>query len=234
MSTETNREAGRTPSASATKGYKGMGMDGIVATRYARITRKNLEDYRKDARRVAGLVPEGAAVLELAPGPGYLAVELAGMGRYRVAGLDISAKLVEIAQANAREAGVDVDFRQGNGAQMPYEDATFDFVVCRAAFKNFSEPVRTLDEMHRVLRPGGRALIDDLRKDVSNEEIDRLVKDDLKLTGINRLITKLTFKNMLVKRAYTADELRAMAAQSRFGTCQIEQRTVAIEVWLEK
>ncbi len=50
---------------------------------------------------------------------------------------------------------------------MPFESETFDFLLCRAAFKNFTEPLQALREMCRVLKPGGRALIIDLRRDTS-------------------------------------------------------------------
>ena len=48
---------------------------------------------------------------------------------------------------------------------------SFDLIICRAAFKNFSEPLQALHEMHRVLKPGGKALIMDLRRDASLEDI---------------------------------------------------------------
>ena len=71
---------------------------------------------------------------------------------------------------NARQAAVAVEFRQGNASEMPYPDASFDFVVCRAAFKNFSDPMGALNEIHRVLRPGGRASVLDLRRESSPQE----------------------------------------------------------------
>ena len=64
------------------------------------------------------------------------------MGSYRIVGLDISPTFVEIAQAKAREAGVDIDFRLGNASHMPLADDLFDFIVCSAAFKNFSQLVQ--------------------------------------------------------------------------------------------
>lgn len=58
------------------KAYKGMGMEGWIARWYAANTRKSLEDFRVLARRVAGELAPGSAVLELAPGPGCFAIEL--------------------------------------------------------------------------------------------------------------------------------------------------------------
>jgi ubiquinone/menaquinone biosynthesis C-methylase UbiE len=215
------------------KGYKGMGMEGPIARWYANLTQKNIEDFKKDARKISQYALQGSAILEVAPGPGYLSIELAKLGSYQITGLDISTTFVEIAQAKAHEAGVVVDFRQGDAAHMPFGDAVFDFIVCRAAFKNFSEPVLALDEMYRVLRPGGRASILDLRGDVPAEDVNKHV-DNMGLSKINTLITKFVFKSTLIKRAYTEAQFRDMASRSKFKTARIEKDDIGLEVVLKK
>jgi ubiquinone/menaquinone biosynthesis C-methylase UbiE len=221
-------------STTVSKGYKGLGMNGFIATWYAKNTQKNMAAYRRLAQLVAERVSEGATILELAPGPGYLSIELAKMGNYHIVGLDISPTFVEIAQAKAREAGVDIDFRLGNASHMPLADDLFDFIVCSAAFKNFSQPVQALDEMFRVLKPGGKVLIIDLRPDASIEEIDTHIRKDMALTGINYQLTKWAFKSMLLKRAYTKDVIMQFASQSRFKTCTIEKDGIGMYIGLEK
>jgi len=223
----TTRQEGRR------KGYRGLAMEGLIARWYARNTGKNLEQFRKLAETIAGRLAPGASVLEVAPGPGYLAVELARLGPYRVAGLDISHTFVRMATENAQKAGVDITFHQGDAAAMPFAADSFDFIVCRAAFKNFTGPVDALGEMHRVLRPGGRAMILDLRPDAPADAIDAEVKS-LGLGWFNRLITKLTFKYMLLKRAYSADQFRDMAARSPFGGCEVRAEGIGLEVSLTK
>ena len=156
------------------KGYKGLPMEGFVACWYARNTAGR--DHRKSAELVAGQVGGSGSILEVATGPGYLAIELAKLGTYRVFGLDISQSFVQMATARAQDAGVAVEFRHGDAAQMPFPPNSFDFIVCQAAFKNFSEPVQALREMHRVLKPGGKALILDLRPDASPKAINAEVK----------------------------------------------------------
>src|SRR5262249_4276766 len=143
------------------KAYKGIGMEGTIAAWYTKNTGRDSSRFVESARRIAGRIPPGSDVLEVAPGPGNLAVELAKRG-YRVTGLDISNSFVTIAHDNAVKAGVSVDMRHGNASQMPFDDASFDAIVCEAAFKNFSDPVGALNEMHRVLRAGGEASIVDL------------------------------------------------------------------------
>src|SRR5215813_10172534 len=153
-------------------------------------------------RQVSQILPAGGRILEVAPGPGYLAIELAKIGKYQIAGIDVSKSFVEIAQGKAKQAGVAIDFRHGKASNMPFDNGSFDLIVCRAAFKNFTEPIQALDEMHRVLKHGDKALIIDLRRDASREDIKTLIKS-LELSWISTFITKWTFKLFLLKNAYT-------------------------------
>ena len=175
-------------------------MEGMVAKWYTTTTSKSLDEFAKLARRIATELPRGGKVLEVAPGPGYFCIELAKLGAYSITGLDISHTFVEIAGKKAGDTGVRVDFRQGNASGMPFATDTFDFLLCRAAFKNFGQPVRAFEEMCRVLKPGGRGLIIDLRKDASMESINHEV-DGMGLGTINKILTKLTCRTFLLKTA---------------------------------
>jgi ubiquinone/menaquinone biosynthesis C-methylase UbiE len=219
-------------SPKAAKPYKGLPMEGLIARWYSKI-RQNDQELGEVVRRVSEIVPAGGQILEVAPGPGYLAIELAKLGKYQVVGLDISRSFVQIAQAKAQAAGVVVEFHQGNASAMPFEASAFDFIVCRAAFKNFSAPVEALREMHRVLKAGGRALIIDLRRDASLAEINRYVSQ-LGLSRINTLLTKWAFKLMLLKSAYTKAEIEQMVAQTDFARCDVGEDAVGMEIWLGK
>ena len=212
------------------KGYKGMGMEGSVARWYEKNTRNNMEEFRREAERLKAFLPDGGDVLEVAPGPGFLAIELARDSRVRVTGLDISNTFVELARKNAAEGRVRVDFKLGNAASMPFADKSFDLLVCRAAFKNFSEPERALKEMRRVLRPGGTGVIIDLRRDASMNEIKQHV-NDMHLSAVNRLLTTLTFRLMLLKRAYTKDELEKMLDRAGFKTIEVRTNEIGMEAW---
>src|SRR5262245_55484456 len=98
------------------KPYKGWAMEGLIPRWYARNTGRSLEPFKKEAHEIAIQLPTGSAVLEVAPGPGFLAIELAKLGSYRITGLDISQSFVRIATENAANAGVEVMFREGNAA----------------------------------------------------------------------------------------------------------------------
>ena len=215
------------------KGYKGMGMEGRVATWYAKNTANDMADFQALAERLAKAIPPGAQLLEVAPGPGYLAIEIAKRGQYAITGLDISKTFVEIATANARRASVTIDFQHGNASAMPFADDTFDLILCRAAFKNFSQPLAAMNEMYRVLKPGGRALIIDLRKDASMDDISAYIKD-ANLGWANSLVYKMTFRYLLIPRAYSKRQFIDMAASSRFGAAEISESGIGFEITLRK
>jgi ubiquinone/menaquinone biosynthesis C-methylase UbiE len=207
-------------------------MEGFIASWYARTTKGDTR-HATWAEALGRELPRGARVLEIAPGPGYLSIELAKRPDLRVTGIDISESFVRIASENARAAGVHVDFRQGNASQLPCEAESFDFVVCQAAFKNFSDPVGALDEVHRVLAPGGRASIYDLRKEASMHDIDAEI-DRMKISGITKMWVRLTFRTFLLKNAYTEDALVRLVEESRFGCGEIIRDGVGFDLRLSK
>jgi ubiquinone/menaquinone biosynthesis C-methylase UbiE len=218
-------------SAAAPKAHKGVGMEGFVAKWYARQTAHDLDEFKSTARRLAAHVSASSRVLEIAPGPGYLAIELVKLTGCRMVGLDISRTFVRIAAENARKAGLRIEFEEGDAADLPFPAQQFDFIVCRAAFKNFARPLEALDEMHRVLRVGGVALIIDLRKDFSPQAVDDYVKGR---GAISAAMIKLTFNTMLKKRAYTREGIAALVSQTQFRQGDIRLDPLGFEVWLRK
>jgi ubiquinone/menaquinone biosynthesis C-methylase UbiE len=213
-----------------TAGQENLGMEGFVASWYARQTARDSAEFQRTARRIAAYLNSGSRVLEIAPGPGYLAIALARHG-CRVTGLDISRSFVRMAAENARKAGLRVDFELGDAADLPFSDNQFDFIVCRAAFKNFARPRVALDEMHRVLRPGAAALIIDLRKDFSRQAVSEYVRGR---DPFSAALIKLTFNTMLKKRAYTKESISDLVAQSQFGRGDLRLEPMGFELRLRK
>ena len=208
-------------------------MEGAIARWYASVTRKSISEFELLAQRVAGELMPGSAVLEVAPGPGYFAIELARRGDFHVTGLDISRTFVEIARKNAERARVNVDFQRGNASAMPFGTNQFDYLVCRAAFKNFSQPVEALREFERVLKPGGLALLIDMRGDATPESMKQAAAG-LKTGTIDRWFIYLTFRFMLVKRAYTRAEFERMIALTKLCPLEMKESPIGLEILLGK
>jgi ubiquinone/menaquinone biosynthesis C-methylase UbiE len=98
-------------------------------------------------------------VLEVAVGTGL------NLAHYRndvvVTGIDLSPAMLDIAHERAAELGRDVALRQGDAHHVPFDDASFDTVVCTFSLCNIPDPLQALGEMRRVLRPGGRLILVD-------------------------------------------------------------------------
>ena len=131
-----------------------------------------------------------------------------------------------------RHAGVAVDFQRGDVAEMPFANGSFDLVVCQAAFKNFTLPRSALAEMHRVLRAGGTAVIQDMSRHATHADIDREV-DGMELGRVGTFTTKATLE-MLKRRAYAPAQFERLARQSPFQTCEIRTEGIGLEVRLTK
>jgi ubiquinone/menaquinone biosynthesis C-methylase UbiE len=209
-------------------------MEGALARWYARNrgSAPQLAQYRASAEQLAAELPEGADILELAPGPGYHAIELARSGRFHVTGLDISHTMVDIARENAERDGIDVRFQLGDASDLPFDAGSFDLIVCQAAFNNYTRPGLAIAEMHRVLRVGGTAVIQDLRKDVTSADIDREVAG-MGQNAVNAAMTKLALSG-LRRRAYTAAAFEQLVADSPFRTADIRVDGIGMDIRLLK
>lgn len=215
------------------KAHHDRPIEGMMAKWYASNTGEMMKEYTDLAQRVAARLQPGAAVLEVAPGPGYFSIELARLGPYDITGLDLSRSFVKMAVENAAQAGLKIRFVQGSASKMPLQSNSFDFLLCRAAFKNFGDPVGALREMHRVLKPGGQGVIVDLRRDAQPQAVDRHV-DGMGLTRVNRFMTRLTFKALLLRTAYTREQFEHMLAQVGFAKIEIEQNGLGFEITMTK
>lgn len=216
--------------------FKDIGIKGMPARWYDNTRKSRLAEMKGYAKEAARYLRVGCSVLEVAPGPGYLAIELGKLGKYnKIIGLDISKDFIEIAQRNAKVEGVlgEVEFRHGNVADMPFPDSAFDFIICTAAFKNFKEPFRALNQMYRVLKSGGTALIIDMNRNVSNQQIENYTANT-EANGISKLFMKLIFKYFLRNGADTKDEFICLISRTAFKQYDIKEEGIGFYIYLTK
>jgi len=107
--------------------------------------------------------------LEIGPGPGYLGLEwLKKTDGTRLKGLEISGDMVALARKNATEYGLSdkVEYYQGDAREMPFEDGYFDAVFTNGSLHEWAHPEMIFNEIARVIKPNGRYVISDLRRDM--------------------------------------------------------------------
>jgi len=141
--------------------------------------------HTTDERSLNGIVQlsgadGGSRVLDVACGPGFLTMAFAARCRSAV-GLDATGPFLEMARAEAAQRGLrNLELRLGDAEQLPFPDAAFDIVACRAAVHHFARPERVLREMARVVAPYGRVVIadflssDDAAKAAYHNRLERL------------------------------------------------------------
>jgi SAM-dependent methyltransferase len=101
-------------------------------------------------------------VLDVACGAAHVAEQAAPHVR-QVVGIDLTHSLLELGADRLREAGItNVLLQEGNAAELPFLDASFDLVVCRGALHHFPRPEQPVAEMARVCRPEGRVVVGDM------------------------------------------------------------------------
>ena len=104
-------------------------------------------------------------LLDVGTGPGWLLIKLYEQApALHLRGIDISPAMVAQAAANVGKAGLSgvVEVKEGDVCTIPYEDGFFDVVVSTGSIHHWKEPVRALNEIYRVLKGGGYALVYDV------------------------------------------------------------------------
>jgi SAM-dependent methyltransferase len=138
-------------------------------------------------RHLRPLLPPGGNAIEIGAGSGRLLIR-AGLERpYRLVALDYAAYAMRAVRENARRARRDVDLALGDARALPFGDATFDVVLSGGLLEHFRDPRPVLEEMARVLRPGGLFYADIVPRKVSLyrwAERDRMQRSEHMSDGI--------------------------------------------------
>jgi demethylmenaquinone methyltransferase/2-methoxy-6-polyprenyl-1,4-benzoquinol methylase len=140
------------------KGRYVQSLFATIADRYDFITvALSYGQDRRWKRRLVDLAAPrpGIAALDLATGTGDIAFALASRGA-RVVGLDITRRMIE--RARAKSIGISPAFLVGDMLALPFPSASFDVVTAGYGLRNVPNLTRAIDEILRVLRPGGQLL----------------------------------------------------------------------------
>lgn len=180
------------------------------------------EWYQQFAARAAGEIGEGD-ILDIGSGAGYIPIFMARQNpRLRVTGIDLAGHMIRRARQHARElgAGEKVAFQKGEATKLPFADAAFDMVLNTMTIHCLRQPVKMLDEIHRVLRPGGLLWLVDIRggEREDSQEMFRRVKA-LSPWFMRPFITERNMK----EGGYSAAEVEVFFGRSPFKQWQYNE-----------
>lgn len=170
----------------------------------------------------------GARVLDVGCGLGQLTLELAAQREVSEAvGIDLSADFVEAARGQSETRGVNARFLEMDAADLsPFSDATFNVIVSTLSLHHWRDPLAALREIKRVLTPGGRVLIVDVRRDIAAP-----------LVGLAAIVSRYVVPEPIrrtgeplasIKAAFTPVEIALLAAKAGWD----EPRVTTGPFWL--
>jgi ubiquinone/menaquinone biosynthesis C-methylase UbiE len=164
--------------------------------------------------------------LEIGPGPGYLGLEwLKKTEGTMLLAVEISPEMTKIAERNAREYGLEgrVKYVKGDAHQIPFDDNTFDGVFTNGSLHEWSQPIRVFDEVYRVLKPGAKYFISDMRRDMNP-----FVKQFMKLMAKPKEIRPGFVSS--INASYTTDEIRSVLDQSNLKESVVAKTFMGFEI----
>jgi ubiquinone/menaquinone biosynthesis C-methylase UbiE len=209
---------------------------GVLASAYEKATSMVIGSYHSQVAEEIVAHLEKGVILDLGTGPGYLPIEIAKRSsNIHIIGVDLSRKLLQMAQANAANAGVSdrLTFQFGNAAKLEFEDASFDMVISTGMLHSLKEPAKVFNEIYRVLKQGGEVWIFDPAKVAS--QVDRK-KWLLALTHKERFFLWL-FKVLGLHEpivVYSREQAIEMIKASNFRDYTIDAAENEIKIKLKK
>ncbi len=173
---------------------------------------------------------EGDHALEIGPGPGYYGLEwLKRTNETTLTGLEISPAMIRLAEKNAIQYDLStrVTYQEGNALKMPFSHETFDFAFSNGSLHEWENAGEVFSEIYRVLKCGGRAIISDLRRDLSLD-IFHFMQKSCKSPEI-----KAGFETS-VQAAYRKEEIESILSGIQFSHVEVIAHPYGLVIIAEK
>ena len=129
-----------------------------------------------------GLQPETLSVLDVGCGGGILSEEFAKID-CRVTGIDPAAPSLETARKHAASEGLSIEYRQAGGESIPFEENSFDAVICCDVLEHVNDLEKTIQEVARVLKPGGMFCYDTINRTEESRKANIFAAQEFALTS---------------------------------------------------
>jgi ubiquinone/menaquinone biosynthesis C-methylase UbiE len=213
-------------------------MAGFSQSRFAAWTQNLVARRREESglyRDYAAQLPrlDSGRLLDIGTGSGLMLKDVHDiMPQVELFGLDLSANSIRVARRNL--AGMSVDLRVGSIEHAPYDDGLFDVATCQSSMSYWQNPVACFDEIYRILKPGGRAVLFEPQKDIDVDVAVATIRAQLADASPLRRWAAGALNSFALRRGqrvglrlYSVQELQALAQRSRFdANYSVEPATI--------
>jgi len=197
--------------------------DDLIDDKTAEKFAKYMKKYPNLYQNLAGIVKKYATnakpvIIDLGVGPGLLSVELHNkIPDARIIGVDPLQKMLELAKNNNSFDLFEV--KLGSSENIPVDDASVDIVVSRFSLPYWNDPNRSFTEIYRLLKPGGKIILEALNRDFPMWRLF-LIKIQMLFNSAGGDVTKYHLD--AYKTAYTIDQVEKFLTNAKFRIVEKE------------
>ena len=195
-------------------------------TAYDKMQRRLRDKGRIGTKRIITYGINSGLALEVGPGPAYLGLEwLKKTTNTYLKGVEISRDMIAIAEKNAKEYNFSdrVEYKQGKAEAIPFSDNMFDAVFTYGSLHKWANPVKALNEIHRVLKRKGKFFISDLKRDMNP-----LMMWFLKINTQPKEIRSCLISS--INAAYTKEEIAVILNKTKLIDAIVSENMIGIEI----
>jgi ubiquinone/menaquinone biosynthesis C-methylase UbiE len=216
-------------------------MTGFSESKFAAWLQKIVSYRRQESglyREIASYLPleHPARVLDIGTGTGLqLRAIYDRQPETQLYGLDLSSPAIEAARVAL--ADLDVGLKVGSIAAAPFEDEFFDVVTCNASMSYWDEPLVCFNEIYRILRPGGEALLFEPHRDIDIDAALTQIRENMQdKSPLHRWgavqLNKFGLKrgSRIGMKLYSQQELIDLARRSNFRESSSVEETTLLEI----
>jgi ubiquinone/menaquinone biosynthesis C-methylase UbiE len=192
-----------------------------------------LPEYQYFVHKILRQGTRTGKVLDVGTGSGRLAIQLAGAKGtdFDITALDISKSMLQAARINAKKAGVEdkIKFVLASASSLPFADASFDLVVSYASLHHWLQPEQVINEIQRVVKPGGTVIIRDNRRIYGDKAWEFLV------WLITRFMSKARRDNWhkVILSSYTIPEVKDILKKTNLQDYTVKRDFVKFDISVE-